>query len=226
MKIISLGYSCYVKGIIDGTKYNKDTDIFDWMNSFEFNKLIKSLDDNFEIFKNITVSPISVDLGYPNRYFNNLYSFRLPHEFNLNESVIKYKRRFERFKEYKNINDNYLFIRMINYKGRYNIHLESIEDNYNEECYNKLMSYLPKKSKILLITNEKMTEDDKNKIYNKFYIVDNIINPEHAAFGDYLQYKNKIINCYQLCFQYIDENFDKLENTKMYNFIKNEHIGL
>jgi len=28
----------------------KDTDIFDWMNSFEFNKNIKSLDNKFNIF--------------------------------------------------------------------------------------------------------------------------------------------------------------------------------
>ena len=37
MKVISLGYSCYLKWIIRDCGYTKETDIFDWINTFSFN---------------------------------------------------------------------------------------------------------------------------------------------------------------------------------------------
>ena len=81
MKVISLGFTCYVKNLIKHTNFNKDTDIFDLINSFEFNKNIKSLDNKYNIFENIIKSPINIDLNS-----NTTYSFILPHETNLNES--------------------------------------------------------------------------------------------------------------------------------------------
>ena len=50
MNVISLGYTCYVKWLINDTKYKNQTDIFDWMNTFYFNKLINSLENNFNIY--------------------------------------------------------------------------------------------------------------------------------------------------------------------------------
>ena len=97
MNVISLGYTCYVKWLIQDSNFKKNTDIFDWMNSFEFNKNIKSLDNKFDIFENIVKSPIDVDLKPNNVYYNTLYSFRLPHETDLSESKQKYARRYERF---------------------------------------------------------------------------------------------------------------------------------
>lgn len=223
MIIISFGYTCYLKSLINLTKYNKESDIFDWMNSFEFNKIIKSIDNNFDIFDNIIKSPINIDLKSSNIFFNEIYSFRLPHEININTSKITYKKRFERFLNYKNQSDNYLFIRLIN-GGRYDINAEIIENNYNEECFNKLITYLPLNSKILLISDSKMTNDDLNKIYDKFYIIDDCINPEHIFYGKYLKNKNLIINCYKSCFEYIDKNFNNFDVKIIYNFIKNEHI--
>jgi len=225
MIIISLGYTCYVKSLINLMKYNKESDIFDWMNSFEFNKIIKSIDNNFDILSNVIKSPLNVDSASFNVYFNKSYSFRLPHEIKLHESKITYDRRFKRFLEYKNTSDNYLFIRLIN-GGRYDISPEIIENNYNEQCFNEIMSYLPLNSKILLISDSKLTNDALNKIYHKFITVDNCINPEHVFFGKYLQHKNLIINCYTSCFEYIDANFDNLDVNIIYNAIKNEHIGI
>jgi hypothetical protein len=224
MKVISLGYTCYVKSIIATTKYNKETDVFDWMNSFEFNKIIKSIDNKFDIFSNIIKSPLEVDLQ-SNVLYSSDYSFRLPHETNMKESIITYKRRFERFIKYKTTQDNYLFIRLIN-TGRYGINAENIEENYNERSFNAIILYLPPNSKILLITDEKMTTDNKNKIYNGFYIADDVINPEHICFGKYTQYRNKIIQCYKSCFEYIDRHFNSFNANDVYKYIKNEHIGI
>ena len=49
MIIISLGFNCYIKKLIQNTNFKKETDIFDYMNSFEFNKNIKSLNNKFNI---------------------------------------------------------------------------------------------------------------------------------------------------------------------------------
>ena len=39
MKIITLGFVCYIKELIKLTSYDKDSDIFDWMNTFYLVKL-------------------------------------------------------------------------------------------------------------------------------------------------------------------------------------------
>jgi hypothetical protein len=225
MNVISLGYTCYVKSLIQTSNFNKDTDIFDWMNSFEFNKNIKSLDNKFDIFKNIVKSPIDVDLSSKHVYYNTLYSFRLPHEANLNESKQKYVRRYERFINYKNSKEKFVFIRQIN-RGRYNVPSEKLESNYDDEMYSKIISYLPKQSIILLITDEKLSLDDKKNISDNFILLDNSISPEHIAYGDYLSYKNDIIKYYNELFKYINNNFNKLDINIMKELIKNEKIGI
>lgn len=225
MKVISLGYTCYVKNLMKHTNFNKDTDIFDWINSFEFNKNIKSLDNKFNIFEDIIKSSISIDLNTNNVYYNSTYSFRLPHETNLNESKKTYSRRYERFINYKNSNDKFVFIRQIN-RGRYGIPPENLESNYNDEMYEKIISYLPTQSIILLITHEKLSLNDKNKISNNFILLDNSISPEHIAYGDYMFYKNNIIKYYNELLNYINNNFNKLDINIMKEFIKNEKIGI
>ena len=226
MKIISLGYTCYIKTLINATKYNKETDIFDWINSFYFNKLILSLENKFDIFNKLIKSPIKVDLLVDNVFYNEIYSFRLPHEVDLTLSKDIYNRRLDRFMEYKTINESYLFIRIINYTGRYNVNAECINENYNEDCYNRLMTHLPMKSKILLITHHKLSTEDKSNIFYKFYVVDNIINPDHISYGNFLEFKPKIIKCYESCFEYIDKHFDNLDVNMIQHFITNSHINL
>ena len=225
MNIISLGYTCYVKSLIQNSNFKKDTDIFDWMNSFEFNKNIKSLDNKFNIFENIVKSPIDVDLNSNNVYYNTLYSFRLPHEMNLSESKQTYERRYERFINYKNSNEKFIFIRQIN-TGRYDVPAENLESNYNDEMYTKIISYLPTQSIILLITDKKLPLDDKKNISNKFYLLDNVISPEHIAYGDYLSYKNDIIKYYNELFKYINNNFNRIDINIMKELIKNEKLPI
>ena len=225
MNVISLGYTCYVKSLIQNSNFKKDTDIFDWMNSFEFNKNIKSLDNKFNIFENIVKSTIDVDLSSDNVYYNTIYSFRLPHETNLNESKQKYARRYERFINYKKSNEKFVFIRQIN-RGRYDVPAEKLESNYNDEMYAKIISYLPTQSIILLITDKKLSLDDKRNISDNFILLDNSISPEHIAYGDYLSYKNDIIKYYNELFKYINNNFNKIDINIMKELIKNEKIGI
>ena len=225
MIIISFGYTCYVKSLVNLTRYKRESDLFDWMNSFEFNKIIKCLENDCDIFSNIIKSPLDVDLKSPNVYFNDFYKFRLPHETSINESKITYKRRHERFLNYKNTDDKYLFIRLIN-GGRYDIEPEYIENNYNEDCFNRIMNYLPSNSRILLISDCKMTRDELNKVYHKFIMVDDCMNPEHVFYGKYLHKKEVIIDCYKSCFEYIDTHFDNCDVNTIYNMIKNEHISV
>tara|TARA_B110000046_G_scaffold176437_1_gene202122 strand:+ start:415 stop:846 length:432 start_codon:yes stop_codon:yes gene_type:complete len=139
--------------------------------------------------------------------------------------VKTYSRRYERFINYKNSNDKFVFIRQIN-RGRYEIPPENLESNYNDEMYEKIISYLPTQSIILLITHEKLSLNDKNKISNNFILLDNSISPEHIAYGDYMFYKNNIIKYYNEFLNYINNNFNKLDINIMKEFIKNEKIGI
>lgn len=229
MKVISLGYTCYVKSLIQSTDFEKDTDIFDWMNSFEFNKNIKSLDNKFNIFEKIIKSPINVDLEDKENsntvYYNTMYSFRMPHEANLHESEVKYARRYKRFINYQNSDEKFVFIRQIN-TGRYDVSAEKLENNYNDEMYERIMSHLPSQSVILLITNKKLSLYDKKNISNKFILLDNIIAPDHILYGNYLSYKNDIVKYYNELFNYINNNFNKLDANIMKEFIRNEKIGI
>tara|TARA_Y100000389_G_scaffold154535_1_gene155060 strand:- start:275 stop:958 length:684 start_codon:yes stop_codon:yes gene_type:complete len=225
MRVVSLGYTCYVKSLIQNSYFEKDTDIFDWMNTFEFSKIIESLDNKFNIFENIVKSPIDVDSNTNNVYYNPIYSFRLPHETNLNESKQTYARRYERFIKYKNSNDKFVFIRQIN-RSRYNVPAEKIESNYDDQMYARLNSYLPTQSKIILITDEKLSLDDKKNISDNFILLDNSISPEHIAYGDYLSFKNDIIKYYNGLFKYIYDNFNDIDINIMKNFINNERIGI
>jgi len=158
-------------------------------------------------------------------YFNPTYSFRLPHETNLKDSKIKYARRYERFMNYRNSDENFLFIRQIN-KGRYNIPKEELDYNYNDDNYEKVLSILPKNSVILLIIHTVLPPEEKNKISNKFIVLDDVINPEHIAYGDYLHHKNNIIKYYNQLFDYINKNFNHLNVNTMKEFVKNERIGI
>ena len=223
MKIISLGCTCYIKNLIKNTTYDKSTDIVDWVNSFEFDKLVEVIDKKINIFENTTNS---IDLKTNiTTYYNEQYLFRMPHEIDIEKSIITYQKHLDQFFDYKNDTDNYLFIRQLNL-GQLERPAEILENNYNEETYNKLMLCLPVNSKILLITNKKLLPAEKNKIFDKFYVLDNIIRPDHIAYGDYLPRKKEIVGYYQDMFDNICNNFDNVDNNIIYNLVKNENIGL
>lgn len=225
MKVISLGYTCYVKSLIKNVRDDGETNIFDWLNSFYFEKLIASIENNFNIFDELTKSAEITDTRMP-IYINNRYSFRLPHETNTAISVETYKRRFERFKNYCTIPDNYLFMRMINFKGRYEYLAEDIEANYGEDCYERLMKLLPKNSKVLLFTNEKIPDDLKSLFHKGFIVVDDVANPEHIFYGKYMEHGAQIISSYKQCFDYIENNFYELDPLVIQTLISNDKLGI
>jgi len=197
--------------------------VFDWINSFSFSKLIQSIDNNMDIFKDMIKSPISVDSYSKTALYNHVYAFRLPHEKSIDESSIVYNRRFSRFKNYKNIVGHFLFIRLIN-TGLYEVEPESIVDNYNKSCYDKLLKHLPHNSKVLLCTNKKLSVETKNKIYHEFILVDDIIKPSSIAYGDFSKFDKEIIEMYENCFQYIEHNFDNLDVEVIKDFISNDNL--
>ena len=219
MKIISLGFTCYLKSLILKTKYGSETDIFDWCNSFYFSKLIESLKDNFCIHQHFIQSPLEVDKGKCVLY-NTRYEFRLPHD----RSIETYKRRYERFLNYKNIDTNYLFIRIVNMDGRYGKSAELLCENYNDECYHRLMKFLPRKSNILLLIHKPLEEHLREKISKHFYVIENCINPEYCFFGNKMSYATKIIQCYEECFQCIENTFDALDTNVLQKLIHNNRL--
>jgi hypothetical protein len=225
MKVISLGYTCYVKSLIKNTRSDGETNIFDWINSFYFEKLIASIENNFNIFEELTKSAEITDTRLP-VYINRRYSFRLPHETDIAISVETYKRRFERFKDYRSIPDNYLFMRMINLKGRYEYPPEEIEENYGEKCYERLMKLLPPNSKVLLFTNEKMPDDIKSLFHKGFIVVDNVMNPEHIFYGKYMELGAQIIDSYRKCLDYIEKHFSDLDPLVIQALISNDKLRI
>ena len=225
MKVIGLGSTCYIKWLLNDTSYKKDTDIFDWMNSFEFEKVVDSINNGFNIFENIIKSPLNVDIKSKNVYFNELYNFRLPHEGDLIKSTETYKRRFERFLSYSNDTDNFLFIRLI-HMGRYDIPAENLETNYSNDVYLRLKKYLPINSKILLITDKKLSLNDKQKISTNFQILDNVILPNHVVYGHYIQHRKQILKYYNDMLNYVSNNFNNFDPNIAIDFVKNENIGI
>lgn len=132
------------------------------------------------------------------------------------------------FLNYKNLDNNYLFIRIINYKGftfdgkKYDS--ENIEQNYSEKNYNDLIKHLPNNSEILLITHHEISNNDKNKFYSKFHLLDNIILPDLVFYGDKMDFKDVIIYQYNLLFKYIENNFNKLDDNDMIKIINKDII--
>lgn len=196
------------------------------MNSFEFNKNIKSLNNKFNIFEDIIKSPIDIDLESNNVYYNPTYYFRLPHDTISEESTQKYKRRFERFINYKNNNDTkFVFIRQIN-TGRYDVPAENLDTNYNDEIYSEIILYLPPQSIILLITDKKLSLEDRQKISENFILLNNVISPSHIAYGNYLHFKENILKFYIELINYINNNFNNLDINIMKEFVSNKKIGI
>jgi hypothetical protein len=219
MKVISLGFTCYLKSLILRTIYASETDIFDWCNSFYFSKLIESLEDNFCIGQNCIQSPLDVDKDKTVLY-NIRYEFRIPHE----QCMETYKRRYERFQNYKHTDTNYLFLRIVNMEGRYGKSSEELYENYNDECYHRLMKFLPPKSRILLLIHKPLDDHVRQTISKHFYVIENCINPEYCFFGDKMSYATKIIQYYEECFQYIENTFDTLDTNILQRFIHNDRL--
>lgn len=226
MKVVSLGFTCYLKSLLQLTIYASETDFFDWMNTFYFKSLIKCIEDGGAIFDFIEKSNMDVDKKTNNLY-NPVYDFRLPHDTLNSETIVKYKRRFERFQSYKTTNTKCTFIRIMNVEERYGKPPESLAESYSKEVYEKLMTFVPITSKILLITHNKLSIEEKNSIYEKFIVLDNVLNPEYCFFGNHMKHTNKIVKYYTNLFNYIDKNFDSItpSSTKqLQQFISNDTV--
>lgn len=208
MKFISFGNGCWEKKLI--RLFNKDeknqiTDIFDWCKTFDFNNLIKGLEDNWNILKQTDIIVDNKDVIH-----NIKYKFYLPYDnYNkIRDEMIKYKRRYDRFINYKNNNDTYICLRKITCKEKININGYNYDNNdkhsYTKENYDKIIKYLPQNTYIVLLCPFQL---DKNiNIYDKFIVLDNIINPgllfHTASFEEQRNYKEK----YQNFFKKIKEN--------------------
>ena len=208
MKFISFGNGCWEKKLI--RLFNKDeknqiTDIFDWCKTFDFNNLIKGLEDNWNILKQTDIIVDNKDVIH-----NIKYKFYLPYDnYNkIRDEMIKYKRRYDRFINYKNNNDTYICLRKITCKEKININGYNYDNNdkhsYTKENYDKIIKYLPQNTYIVLLCPFQL---DKNiNIYDKFIVLDNIINPgllfHTASFEEQRFYKEK----YQIFFKKIKEN--------------------
>lgn len=208
MKFISLGNGCWEKNLIK--LFNKDeknqiSDIFDWCKTFDFNNLIKALEDNWNILK-------QTDIIVDNKGFihNIKYKIYLPHDnYNkITDEIIKYTRRYDRFINYKNNNDTYICLRKITCEEKININGYNYDNNdkhlYTKENYDKIIKYLPQNTYIVLLCPLQL---DKNiNIYDKFIVLENIINPgllfHTASFEEQSIYKEK----YQNFFNKIKEN--------------------
>lgn len=217
MKFISLGNGCWEKQLIK--LFNKDTknqisDIFDWCKTFDFNNLIKGLEDNWNILKQ---SDILVD--NKETIHNIKYKLYLPHEKcnKITDEIIKYNRRYDRFINYSKINDVYICFRKMTEKEKIDINGYNYDNNdkhsYTKENYDKIIKYLPKNTYIVLLCPFHL---DKNiNIYDKFIVLENIINPgllfHTDSFEEQRIYKEK----YQNFFNEIKEN----ENVLTKNLI-------
>jgi len=213
MKPISLGTNCYTKDVLKKCGYDKETDIFDWMNTFYFGSLISSLENNFNIFDNIEVCKLPGE-PYDNVIFNNLYNFRLPHdsEYWKNRDVVieKYQRRFNRFLQYRIDNDNYLFIRTIRLDNQYGIEEESILQQYSETNRLRINKFLPSNSIIVLLTDKKIDSKVKEIVNKNYILLDEICHPEKIIYTGNKEEQERMLNLYNDFFCYCDEHFDEL----------------
>lgn len=207
MKFISLGNGCWEKNLIK--LFNKDeknqiSDIFDWCKSFDFTNLINALADNYNIFKqedivlyNNTIHNVKYNLYYPRENCNKI-----------TDEIIKYNRRYDRFINYSKINDVYICFRKMTEQEKIDINGFNYDNNdrysYTKENYDTIMKYLPKNAYIVLLCPFHL---DKNiNIYDKFIVLENIINPgllfHTADAGSQRIYKEK----YRNFFNKIKEN--------------------
>ena len=211
MKFISIGNGCWEKSLIK--LFNKDeknqiSDIFDWCKTFDFNNLIKALEDNWNILKH-------EDIIIDNNTIHNIkYKIYFPHE-NCNkikDERIKYIRRYDRFINYSNNNDVYICFRKITEKDKININGYNYDNNdkhsYTKENYDAIIKYLPNNTYIVLLCPFQL---DKNiNIYDKFIVLDNVINPgllfHTASIEEQKIYKKK----YRDFFHKIKENKNRI----------------
>jgi|UniRef100_A0A6C0BY94 hypothetical protein len=213
MKFISLGIGCWVKMLIklfNKDKKNQLSDIFDWCKTFDFNNFIKALEDKWDILKH-------EDITIYNGIHNTKYKIYLPHE---NSSKIedeknKYIRRYKRFINYSNNDDVYICFRRITEPDKINIHDYNYDNNdknsYTKENYDRIIKYLPKNTHIVLLCTSYL---DKNiNIYDKFIVLDNIINPgllfHTSSNKENLIYKKK----YQNFFNKFKENENRITKS-------------
>lgn len=212
-KIISLGHGCWQKIMIrelDKKDNNQESDVFDWMKSFNFTKLVESLENDFKIFEKEDI----VEFKDLNAFYNKKYDFYLPHDEEYfkdkSELIRKYKRRLERLSKYQQP----IVIREINFSNSYSVKdtkiadfkNNDIVDDYSEENYERIMKFLPRDSTIILFSSKPLEKDVKDKIGSKFVLIDNCYD-----FQESLRFKPDQLKNFKIFFEAISKNVKNID---------------
>jgi hypothetical protein len=212
-KIISLGHGCWQKILIRelDKKDEQESDVFDWMKSFNFTKLIEALESNLDIFNEEDIEVFEIY----NSFYNFKYDLYLPHDeeyFTDKKRLIeKYQRRLKRLSEY----ESPIVIREINYSDTYSVKDTKIADfknnslieDYNNKNYDRIMKFLPKDATIILFSQRKIDDEIKEKISSKFYLIDDCYD-----FQESLRFKPSQLHQYRKFFRGISKKPTKIDN--------------
>lgn len=213
-KILNLGHGCWQKLLIKEfdpkDKQNQISDIFDWMKSFSFEKMIDALESGFDIFDKRDIKMIPELKAY----HNNKYQIYLPHETpyvsDLSKLDKKYKRRYERFLDYKKLSGKCIIIREVTMKqGDFSVRNRKISDiekcefpnDYNKQNYDRIMKFLPDNCPFILFVYRKLTQEEREKIYHKFIVIE-----EMMDFQQGVRFDKKIIQKYKIFFEKLSSN--------------------
>jgi len=205
--------------------YGGQSDPLDHMNSWTFKKALDLLTTNTQdLFKDSKWIDNQV-------LYSKKYNIRMPHLIGGPENTMNdYQRRIERFKEYKKDTEtNFLFIREITREINYNLYKvevlsENIKENYSDDIFSHefFEKLLPKKSKILLLTTNNqekyhpLTESERTKISNNFYLCENVSPPGWLSFGQCI---SRVRKQYTDFLKYIDQNFNDFDIKKAESII-------
>lgn len=228
VKIINLGHGCWQKLLIkkiDLNNRNQETDIFDWMKSYSFEKMILALENNFDIFNEKDIRVVTELKAY----HNMKYDFYLPHEepFNpkdMKHLIEKYNRRYKRFLTYKELKQDSVIIREVTFKtGDFSVRNKKIAnidrlefpDDYNEENYTRIMKFLPEDCPFILFVYRKITDEERKNIYHKFIVIE-----EMMDFQESVRFNEQLSKRYQIFFKKISPKMDKASIIKLYDMCR------
>jgi len=210
---VSLGYTCFTKSAIVKCGFNYPTNIFDWLVSFNFGLMITSLEKGFDIFNDVELSALLGE-DVKSAIYNRTYKYRMPHDGeywkNKDKIINKYKRRFDRFLQYKEDHNSYLYIRAVNDDGYYGQEKEDLLQEYNENNRRRMKNFLPSSSLIVLLSHKKINENIKSCIRDNYILLDNVYQPNCAIYIGTMENQKYVTDLYKAFFVYISKNFELL----------------
>jgi len=186
---VSLGSFCESAWVHDECKIRKAAFPFDWITSFDGEKLIEALEDDFLFFLDENyLEPYAIyfpDLIYV--LVNTKYHLEFLHEGywdpvqfteNMNKLQVKYKKRIERFRKLKEYEGKVVFVRTAYlqsaidpyrcYKSKENI---EISEKYSLRLFEALKNYFPALDFCLIIVNV----HDRKEVEMEKVVVPNLV---------------------------------------------------